>query len=109
MRRCITIALSRKGRGCAKREMSILTHLSVHFGNRVEKRLQALCDKVCEILLEEGNICAVTSPATVAGDIHGQVGAGGGARGVTAARSFCRRRVVPRFCKCTVKARGASG
>lgn len=37
-----------------------------------ENELKALCETVCDILLEEGNICAVTSPTTVAGDIHGQ-------------------------------------
>lgn len=34
---------------------------------------QALCDKVSEILLEEGNVVTVSSPVTVCGDIHGQV------------------------------------
>lgn len=37
-----------------------------------ETELKALCEKVCEILLEEGNISSVSSPTTVAGDIHGQ-------------------------------------
>eukprot|EP00041_Stephanoeca_diplocostata_P010533 m.167243 g.167243 ORF g.167243 m.167243 type:complete len:307 (+) comp18189_c0_seq2:259-1179(+) len=37
-----------------------------------ENYLKALCDKVCEILLEEGNVQTVPTPTTVAGDIHGQ-------------------------------------
>ena len=35
--------------------------------------LQVLCDKVSEILIEEGNVVDVKSPVTVCGDIHGQV------------------------------------
>ena len=35
---------------------------------------QVLCDKVSEILIEEGNVVDVKSPVTVCGDIHGQVG-----------------------------------
>lgn len=37
-----------------------------------ENELKQLCDKVCEILIEEGNVQSVPSPTTVAGDIHGQ-------------------------------------
>lgn len=37
-----------------------------------ENELKQLCDKVSEILLEEGNITTVSSPVTVCGDIHGQ-------------------------------------
>ena len=36
-------------------------------------RNQMLCDKVCEIMIEEGNVQCVPSPVTVCGDIHGQV------------------------------------
>ncbi|XP_055885626.1 serine/threonine-protein phosphatase 6 catalytic subunit-like [Biomphalaria glabrata] len=31
-----------------------------------------LCDKVCELLLEESNVQPVQTPVTVCGDIHGQ-------------------------------------
>ncbi|KAG7167068.1 Serine/threonine-protein phosphatase 6 catalytic subunit-like [Homarus americanus] len=34
--------------------------------------LQKLCETVCELLLEEGNIQPVSCPVTVCGDIHGQ-------------------------------------
>lgn len=37
-----------------------------------ENELKQLCDKVCEILIEEGNVQTLPSPTTVAGDIHGQ-------------------------------------
>ena len=36
--------------------------------------LQNLCDLVSELLLEEANVQPVSSPVTVCGDIHGQVG-----------------------------------
>ena len=36
--------------------------------------LQKLCDYVCDILLEESNVQPVSTPVTVCGDIHGQVG-----------------------------------
>lgn len=37
-----------------------------------ENELKQLCDKVSEILIEEGNVQSVASPVTVCGDIHGQ-------------------------------------
>ncbi|XP_045124609.1 serine/threonine-protein phosphatase 6 catalytic subunit-like [Portunus trituberculatus] len=37
-----------------------------------ENDLKRLCESVCELLLEEGNIQPVSSPVTVCGDIHGQ-------------------------------------
>lgn len=37
-----------------------------------ENELKQLCDKVCEVLLEEGNVQTCPTPTTVAGDIHGQ-------------------------------------
>lgn len=37
-----------------------------------ENELKQLCDKVCEILIEEGNVQTLPTPTTVAGDIHGQ-------------------------------------
>ena len=37
-------------------------------------RFQKLCDLVCELLLEESNVQPVSTPVTVCGDIHGQVG-----------------------------------
>ena len=36
--------------------------------------LQRLCDYVCDLLLEESNVQPVSTPVTVCGDIHGQVG-----------------------------------
>ena len=36
--------------------------------------LQKLCECVCDILLEESNVQPVSTPVTVCGDIHGQVG-----------------------------------
>ena len=36
--------------------------------------LQKLCDFVSELLLEESNVQPVSTPVTVCGDIHGQVG-----------------------------------
>lgn len=35
---------------------------------------QRLCDYVCDLLLEESNVQPVSTPVTVCGDIHGQVG-----------------------------------
>ena len=35
---------------------------------------QKLCDLVSELLLEECNVQPVSTPVTVCGDIHGQVG-----------------------------------
>ena len=35
---------------------------------------QKLCEIVCEYLAEESNVQPVSSPVTVCGDIHGQVG-----------------------------------
>eukprot|EP00056_Hartaetosiga_gracilis_P016375 m.4844 g.4844 ORF g.4844 m.4844 type:complete len:304 (+) comp4024_c0_seq1:89-1000(+) len=37
-----------------------------------ENELKLLCDKLCEILIEEGNVQCVSSPVTICGDIHGQ-------------------------------------
>ncbi len=37
-------------------------------------QFQKLCDLVCELLLEESNVQPVSTPVTVCGDIHGQVG-----------------------------------
>jgi len=37
-----------------------------------EPDMRRLCDYVCEILLEESNVCPVQSPVTICGDIHGQ-------------------------------------
>lgn len=37
-----------------------------------EPDMRRLCDYVCELLLEEGNVCPVQSPVTICGDIHGQ-------------------------------------
>lgn len=39
-----------------------------------ENDLKQLCDLVCDLLLEESNIQPVSTPVTVCGDIHGQVG-----------------------------------
>lgn len=39
-----------------------------------ENDLKQLCDIVCDLLLEESNIQPVSTPVTVCGDIHGQVG-----------------------------------
>lgn len=36
--------------------------------------MQRLCDYVCDLLLEESNVQPVSTPVTVCGDIHGQVG-----------------------------------
>lgn len=37
-----------------------------------ERQVKVLCDKACEILVEEGNVQNVSAPITIAGDIHGQ-------------------------------------
>eukprot|EP00051_Salpingoeca_urceolata_P017950 m.249279 g.249279 ORF g.249279 m.249279 type:complete len:305 (-) comp19087_c4_seq1:31-945(-) len=37
-----------------------------------EPDLKKLCEHVCAILIEEGNVQAVSTPVTVCGDIHGQ-------------------------------------
>lgn len=42
-----------------------------------ENDLKKLCDIVCDLLMEEPNIRPVSTPVTVCGDIHGQVGGGG--------------------------------
>ncbi|KAH8281168.1 hypothetical protein KR018_000369, partial [Drosophila ironensis] len=39
-----------------------------------ENELKALCEMVCDILLEETNILPLSTPVSVCGDIHGQVG-----------------------------------
>jgi hypothetical protein len=39
-----------------------------------ENDLKKLCSIVCDILLEESNVQPVSTPVTVCGDIHGQVG-----------------------------------
>lgn len=39
-----------------------------------ENDLKKLCDIVCDLLMEEPNIRPVSTPVTVCGDIHGQVG-----------------------------------
>lgn len=39
-----------------------------------ENDLKRLCDIVSSILLEESNVQPVSTPVTVCGDIHGQVG-----------------------------------
>lgn len=39
-----------------------------------ETDLKKLCDIVSEILLEESNVQPVSTPVTICGDIHGQVG-----------------------------------
>lgn len=46
--------------------------LSKHCQYLPENDLKALCDKVSEILIEEGNVVPVQSPVVVCGDIHGQ-------------------------------------
>lgn len=47
----------------------------IHFNNRNNfVIIQKLCDMVCDLLLEESNIQPVSTPVTVCGDIHGQVG-----------------------------------
>lgn len=38
-----------------------------------ENDLKKLCDIVSSILMEESNVQPVSTPATVCGDIHGQV------------------------------------
>ena len=37
-----------------------------------ERELRILCDKIKEILIEESNVIAVSSPVTICGDLHGQ-------------------------------------
>lgn len=37
-----------------------------------EPAMKRLCDKVTEILVEEGNIEPVAAPVLICGDIHGQ-------------------------------------
>lgn len=37
-----------------------------------ERQMKALCSRVRDILVEESNVHAVSSPVTVCGDIHGQ-------------------------------------
>merc|ERR1711907_263278 len=37
-----------------------------------EAEVKALCNKACEILLEESNVQRVHAPVTICGDIHGQ-------------------------------------
>lgn len=46
---------------------------------------QRLCDYVCDLLLEESNVQPVSTPVTVCGDIHGQVGPGRAAPGAAPA------------------------
>ena len=36
-----------------------------------ERELRILCDKIKEILIEESNVIAVSSPVTICGDLHG--------------------------------------
>ena len=37
-----------------------------------ERDLRILCEKVKEILIDEGNVQPVSAPVTICGDIHGQ-------------------------------------
>ena len=37
-----------------------------------ERQMKALCSRVRDIMVEESNVHAVSSPVTVCGDIHGQ-------------------------------------
>ncbi|RKP08097.1 serine/threonine-protein phosphatase 4 catalytic subunit [Thamnocephalis sphaerospora] len=37
-----------------------------------EKEVHQLCDKACEILIQESNVQRIDAPVTICGDIHGQ-------------------------------------
>lgn len=37
-----------------------------------EADVKTLCEKACDLLVDDGNVQAVSSPVTIAGDIHGQ-------------------------------------
>ncbi len=41
-------------------------------GLLTEREIRQLCEKVKEILIEEGNVQPVSAPVTLCGDIHGQ-------------------------------------
>ena len=37
-----------------------------------EQQFYLLCEKIKDILCEESNVCPVSAPVTVCGDMHGQ-------------------------------------
>ncbi len=64
---CVKYVYDHDSNGMGKKDVRLLLYL-------LRFLFQKLCDYVSELLLEESNVQPVSSPVTVCGDIHGQVG-----------------------------------